>query len=94
MKENCGYCHALGTSITRQFPFLPVEVWDGFTQHARDPGDNFFAGDKTYHTRDNGARMNSIMKGYGKGRGLAMLADWSSRIAKGEVPKPRLARPV
>jgi len=86
LKETCEFCHALGTSVTRGFPFLPIESWQGLVRTARDPGDRFFAGDKTYLTRDVGVRMNGLMTEFGDDRGLEMLANWTHGIAKGEVP--------
>jgi hypothetical protein len=86
MKENCQFCHTLGTTTTRSFPFTPAAIWNGFVHSAKDPATKFFKGDKTYRDRDDGARMDALMKGYGDPRGLEMFGDWAGRIAKGEAP--------
>jgi hypothetical protein len=95
MKENCQFCHQLGTKRTRELASTgdPVQAWSLRTSAARSPDDKFFVGDNTYQGRFYGERMTNLMTLFGRQRGLEMYADWSTRIANGEAP-PAPPRPV
>jgi len=95
MKENCEFCHQLGTQRTRTLPQTddPVQAWSQRTSVARSPDDIFFENDKTYQGHFYGERMIDLMTLFGRQRALEMYADWTGRIAKGEVP-PAPPRPV
>jgi hypothetical protein len=89
MKENCQFCHQLGTAATRELPGAAnsVEGWAERIQKVR-VGD-ISLGD---HAKDLGAQMQNNMARFGRERGLKMYADWSDRIAAGETP-PMPPRP-
>jgi hypothetical protein len=95
MKENCEFCHQLGTKVTRELPNFgnPVDSWNLRIQKQRNPDDPFFAGDPTHAERNFAERMSNLMTLFGRQRGLEMYADWTTRIAQGEVP-PAPSRPI
>ena len=81
MKQGCQLCHQMGNRITRDIT------------HIRDRFDS------TTHAWDNrirfgqrGVRMIGIIGGMGRDRTVGMFADWTDRIAGGEVP-PAPPRP-
>jgi hypothetical protein len=96
MKENCQFCHQLGTLATRQVADIgnPVEAWSQRTQKDRSPDDVFFEGSTTHLKRNYGQRMTNLMTLFGRDRGLAMYADWTTRIGHGELPSAAPARPA
>ena len=89
MKENCQFCHQLGTKATRELVDTgnSVEGWAQRIQKVRV--DDISLGD---HAKDLGAQMQNNMARFGRERGLKMYADWSDRIAAGAVP-PSPPRP-
>lgn len=95
MVENCQVCHQLGTKPTRELADIgnPVAAWDQRVQKERSPDDSFFEGDSNHLFRNYGVRMSNLLTLFGRERGLSMFSDWSTRIAKGEVPAAP-ARPV
>ena len=97
VKEQCHFCHQLGTKITRELPNIgnSVEAWDQRVQKARSSDDPFHEGNPNYVMRGPGwaSAMNNNMTRYGRQRGLQMFADWTDRIAKGELP-PQPPRPA
>lgn len=96
LAENCQVCHQLGTKITRELPLTdhPSEAWAQRIQKERSPEDPFFENDPVHLKRNFGARMSNLMTLYGRERGLKMFADWTTRIAKGEVPPASPPRPT
>ena len=77
MKQGCQLCHQIGNKITREI----THIQDRF--------------DSTHEAWDNrvnfgqvGGWMGSILAGMGRNRTIEMYADWSDRIAGGEVPPP------
>jgi hypothetical protein len=94
--ENCQFCHQLGTHRTRTLPDTgkPIEAWNQRVVVGRSPDDIFFEGDHSYQGRHYGARMDNLMTLFGRERGINMFADWTTRIAKGELPAKSPARPV
>ena len=80
MKQGCQLCHQLGTRITREI------------DHLDDFDSMLAAWDHRVQTGQRGASMNGGMNRFGRERGLQMFADWTERIAGGEVP-PAPPRP-
>jgi hypothetical protein len=84
MKEQCMFCHQLGDKTTRTIltPGNSIEAWSQRIQMARADGD--------VAIRNNGKslseQMQNNMAHFGKERGLKMYADWTDRIAAGELP--------
>ena len=76
----CWSCHALGTRATREIPA------------ALDAMSATDAWQRRILSGQAGGNMMQGMSALGMGRALAMFADWSTRIAKGEVP-PAPPRP-
>ncbi len=72
--KGCLRCHQVGNEFTREIP-------DGHDYDStRD------AWDARVRMGQRGAEMSSWMTRFGRERGLRMFADWSDRIATGEVP--------
>ena len=74
MKQGCQLCHQLGTRITREIDHL-----EGFDS-------TLAAWDHRVQTGQRGASMSSVMSRFGRQRGLEMFADWTDRIAAGQLP--------
>ena len=74
MKQGCQLCHQLGTRITREI------------DHLDDFDSTLAAWDHRVQTGQRGASMNGGMNRFGRERGLQMFADWTERIAGGELP--------
>jgi hypothetical protein len=92
MKENCLFCHQLGDKATREVATTggnSVEAWAARIQMARADGDVVVGN----HAREFSAQMQNNMSRYGRERGLKMFADWSDRIAAGELPAAPPPRP-
>jgi len=77
----CTACHQLGTKGTREMPK------DLGTFHS-----SMEAWDRRIQSGQAGAQMAGGLNQMGKDRALQMFADWTDRIAKGEVP-PAPPRP-
>jgi len=90
MKENCLFCHQLGTKTTRELATTgnSVEAWAERIQKARAEGDQTLGN----HGKEFSATMQNMIAGYGHDRGLKMFADWTDSIAAGAVP-PQPPRP-
>ena len=80
MKQGCQLCHQIGTRITREI------------DHVDEFDSTLAAWDHRVQTGQRGASMNGGMNRFGRERGLRMFADWTDRIAGGEVP-PTPPRP-
>jgi hypothetical protein len=78
--KSCQRCHQIGSEATRTVPDR-----DRFESTTAAWDDRVQRGQR-------GAEMNAFMTRFGRARGLQMYADWSDRIAKGEVP-PAPPRP-
>ena len=74
MKQGCQLCHQLGTRITRE------------VDHLDDFDSTLAAWDHRVQTGQRGASMNGGRNRCGRERGLQMFADWTERIAGGELP--------
>ncbi len=77
----CLACHQLGNKATREIP----AALGGFTSSAA-------AWDRRIQSGQAGGGMSTALNQFGRQRALAMFADWSDRIAAGEVP-PAPPRP-
>ena len=77
--NNCSRCHKVGSKWLREVP-------------PHDPEGNAYAStvdswDQRVRMSQRMAGMNGVMTQLGRQRGLAMFADWTDRIAAGEVPE-------
>jgi hypothetical protein len=90
MKENCMFCHQFGDKVTRTMLSAgnSVEGWAMRIQMVRADGD-IAIGD---HGKELSQMMQNNMAHFGKDRALKMYADWTDRIAAGELP-PAPPRP-
>ncbi len=78
---NCTACHQLGTPGMRK---IPVELGEFESSEA--------AWERRIQSGQAGRSMSRSLDFFGRGRALAMFADWTDRIAAGEVP-PTPPRP-
>ena len=78
--KSCERCHQLGTKATRTIPDR-----DKFASSIE-------AWDHRVRRGQRGAEMAAFLTRFGRERSLKMLADWTDRIAAGEVP-PAPPRP-
>ena len=81
MKANCEVCHQLGTKATREFP----RSLGSFESHLD-------AWDRRVEVGQDAPAMIAGMNAFGRRRAVAMFADWTERIAAGELP-PAPPRP-
>jgi hypothetical protein len=81
MKSECEQCHQIGDKATREIP----AALGKFATTAD-------AWDRRVQSGQQGAQMSSSFTRFGRKRALAMFADWTDRIAAGEVP-PAPPRP-
>jgi hypothetical protein len=89
MKEQCMFCHQLGDKTTRTTAGGDsVEFWGDRIQMARANGDIAIGN----NGQNLSGQMQNNMAHFGKERGLKMYADWTDRIASGELP-PAPSRP-
>ena len=72
--KGCQRCHQVGSLRTREIP--DIENFDSATA----------AWDDRVQRGQRGSLMNSFMTRFGRERGLAMVSDWTNRIAAGDVP--------
>ena len=73
--KGCQRCHQVGSQRTREVPDI-----DDFDS-------TIAAWDARVRRGQRGALMNSFMTRWGRERGLAMVADWTDRIAAGAAPE-------
>jgi hypothetical protein len=79
--DSCWSCHQLGTKATREIP----AIFAGIESPAK-------AWERRIQSGQAGGNMTSGINNLGRDRALAMFADWTSRIAAGELP-PAPPRP-
>ena len=84
LKSGCNFCHQLGNKLTRTLD----DVYKG------EPAINtpFAAWDRRLHGGVRGDAMYGTLSTMGHDASLKVFADWTERIAKGEVP-PAPERP-
>jgi hypothetical protein len=75
MKQGCQLCHQLGNTATR------------VVQRRDDFDSTVAAWDHRVQTGQRGNQMSNAMNRFGREPALAMFADWTDRIAAGEVPE-------
>ena len=73
---NCLICHQLGSKGTREIPAALGEFPSSVA-----------AWDRRVQSGQAGAFMSRALDGLGRSRALAMFADWTDRIAAGELPQ-------
>jgi hypothetical protein len=81
MKDGCQLCHQIGNRATREIP----KTLGPFTSGVE-------AWDRRIQSGQRGLQMSAALTRFGRERGLKMFADWTDRIAAGEVP-PAPPRP-
>jgi hypothetical protein len=84
LKSDCNFCHQLGNKLTRSVDHIFKAKPDLMT-HAQ-------AWEWRLGTGVRGTSMYGVLTNQGKERSLKTYADWTERIAKGEVP-PAPPRP-
>jgi hypothetical protein len=82
IKAGCNVCHQLGNTATREIPAVFTE---GRT--------SVEAWDLRVQSGQDGNGMSNAITGLGRQRALEMFADWTDRIAAGEVPAEAPPRP-
>src|SRR5215475_4443822 len=84
LKSGCNFCHQLGNKLTRSVDHV----------YKAEPNikTSVDAWDRRLHGGVRGDSMYSTLLGMGKDPSLKSFADWTDRIAKGEVP-PAPQRP-
>ena len=80
--DGCTTCHQLGNRATREMP----EALGTFA-------DSVLAWDRRIQSGQAGGSMSSTFTRVGRQRALQMYADWTDRIAKGELPSATPPRP-
>ena len=80
--DGCTGCHQLGNKATREIP----ETLGKFQTSAA-------AWDRRVRSGQAGGAMSTKFTQVGRARALAMYADWTDRIARGEVPAVPPSRP-
>ena len=87
--NGCQTCHQMGTPATRYLTDNTPEGWAERITKSRSDGDQAIGN----HGSDHAAAMGNGMTGFGRQRGLAMWADWTQRVEKGELPAEAPPRP-
>ncbi|MBF8301441.1 MAG: hypothetical protein HW394_1811, partial [Acidobacteria bacterium] len=80
--DGCTGCHQMGNKATREIP----KALGSFE-------DSTAAWDRRVQSGQAGGGMNARFTQVGRARALGMFADWSDRIAAGELPAAEPARP-
>ena len=81
--DGCTGCHQMGGKATREIPASILAT----------SADSKAAWDRRIQSGQAGGGMNARFTQVGRQRALGMFADWSDRIAKGELPSATPARP-
>ena len=80
--KGCQRCHQQGDKVTRTLLDNTPEGWADRITKARAAGDQAVGNTGPEHA----AAMTNQMAQFGRARGLNMFADFTQRIAKGELP--------
>ena len=80
--DGCTACHQLGNKATRE---IPASL--GSFESSED------GWDRRIHSGQAGGQMSNRLDAVGRERALTMYADWTDRIAKGELPPTAPPRP-
>ena len=75
LKDGCQLCHQMGNRATREMPAA--------LGHIRS---TIEAWDRRLQSGQRGVQMSAAANAFGRERALAMFADWTDRIAAGELP--------
>lgn len=81
LKDGCQLCHQMGNKPTREIP-----------ESHKTGRSSIEAWDRRVQAGQRGPQMSAALNRFGRQRALQMFADWSDRIAAGEVP-PQPPRP-
>jgi len=81
--DGCTGCHQMGGPATRT---IPTSILGQFE-------DTKMAWDRRIQSGQAGGGMSARFTQVGRQRALAMFADWTDRVAKGELPSDTPARP-
>ena len=82
LKDGCQLCHQMGNMATREMPMLNLDDFDSTLD----------AWEHRVQVGRSGPSMSSGLNRMGRERALGLFADWTDRIAAGEVP-PAPPRP-
>ena len=82
LKDGCQLCHQLGNQATREMPMLDLDEFDSAVE----------AWDYRIRAGRSGPAMAVEINRLGRSRAIQLYADWSDRIAAGELP-PAPPRP-
>ena len=85
LKSDCNFCHQLGNQLTRSVDHV-FKAKPELKTHAE-------AWEWRLGTGVRGNSMYGVINNQGQGRSLKVYADWTERVAKGEVP-PAPPRPT
>jgi hypothetical protein len=85
LKSDCNFCHQLGNQLTRSVDHV-FKAKPELKTHAE-------AWEWRLGTGVRGTSMYGVLNNQGQTRSLKVYADWSERVAKGEVP-PAPPRPT
>ena len=91
-KSSCGYCHQFGQKVMREVPGVTAPGRTAPADAARH-GRLVAAWDRRVQSGQRGFEMSGSMSRFGRERALEMFANWTARIADGEVP-PAPPRPT
>ena len=82
LKDGCQLCHQMGNLATREMPMLNLDDFDSTLD----------AWEHRVQVGRSGPSMSAGLNRMGRDRALGLFADWTDRIAAGEVP-PAPPRP-
>jgi hypothetical protein len=85
LKSDCNFCHQLGNQLTRSVDHI-LKAKPELKSHAE-------AWEWRLGTGVRGTSMYGVLNNQGQTRSLKVYADWTERVAKGEVP-PTPPRPT
>lgn len=88
--KDCVQCHQMGSRATRTAALPTPEFWEARVTQVRPDGDPSMVHNAKGYTRG----MLGAWKYFGSGAQASMFADWSKRIAAGELPKEIPPRPA